>query len=497
MANLVNIIGVELAAVGENWLASTGSVTFTPEDLSAAVEAQRDPAIRPPILKFGHVDPRGMEVDMDGEPAVGTVQNLRLSANGMTLLGDYMGVPQWLAACMASAYPRRSIEASFNWKTNTGHTHKLALSAVALLGTKYPAITTLADIEAIFNAETIDDVNMIDAEELIAASGRDGSVVTLTKAEPMQEVKAAVLLEQVRRKYYDSLEGNDRWDKWVRQTQLEPNALIVSDDATGAVYSVEFTVNASGEVEFKEPVEVTETYVPVTIAASAGPREIVKFPTKQNPYRDTFAASGQTEDSNVTPEQKKLLGLPEDATDEQVSERLTQLAAVEAQANKESETPSDPNEGGEEDPGKPGTPNPAPGEEQPVAPAEKATAASTQIPEGTVLVDAAAFEEMKQRISQVDGLVEERRVNERDTKIAAAIAEGRIPPARAGHFRKLYDADAESALSVLATLEPGTIPVEKERGYNSDIAASAEDPGYDVNLLTPAERERIAAAKGL
>src|SRR4051812_16834895 len=113
--SLVTIPNVELLEVGEDWHAQSGDFTVTYEHLVAAVAAQDDPAVRTPVLKAGHTDPR-----FDGQPAYGKVENFRLSENGQTLIGDYVGVPSWLADAMPSAYPRRSIEGFFNWTTATG-----------------------------------------------------------------------------------------------------------------------------------------------------------------------------------------------------------------------------------------------------------------------------------------------------------------------------------------------------------------------------------------
>ena len=50
-----------------------------------------------PILKLGHVDPR-----FDGEPAVGRVANMKLTASGQKITADVTGMPDWLGETMAS-----------------------------------------------------------------------------------------------------------------------------------------------------------------------------------------------------------------------------------------------------------------------------------------------------------------------------------------------------------------------------------------------------------
>src|SRR5690349_3336204 len=105
------------------WAAMTGVHTFTTDDLFAAVGALDCPAVRRPILKLGHVDPR-----FDGEPAVGWIDNLTVTDGGMTLLGDYVGMPGWLGDVIASAYPDRSIEGCWGFVCQIGHTHPFVLT---------------------------------------------------------------------------------------------------------------------------------------------------------------------------------------------------------------------------------------------------------------------------------------------------------------------------------------------------------------------------------
>lgn len=479
MTNLINMSSVPLLQVGEDWRASTGVFTVTQEDLQAAVDAQNDPEICTPVIKFGHKDKRFPSV-VDGEPAFGKVTNLHMSENGMTLLGDFTGVPQWLAACMASAYPRRSIEGKFNWKTTTGKTHKLALSAVALLGTEYPAITTLADIESVYAAETVDDVNMVPNEELVAASTLNESE-RFTKVEAAKDIHAAMMVEEVKREYYESLKGSDAYMScWIRQTQLDPNALIVEDDTTNEIYSIAFSINGE-QITFSEPIEVKETYLPVNIAASSGPKEVVIYPTKKDSYRDTFRSTGQnTEETNVTPEQLQALGLPEDATAEDVTAKITELAELASKA-KESETSVTDETKTTETPTETQTETPV-------------------IPDGAVLVDASMLEELKASAQLAVKHEEENRVRTREALMSAAIKDGKIPPARREHWSASYDRDPEGTAQFLAAAPAGLIPVE-EIGHSQDVNASAQDDlGYDDRFLTPAEREKrdeFYASKGM
>lgn len=146
--DLRTIPGVELVKTG-TWKISTGTWNVTPELIAAAKAAHESGTVPKPIVKLGHVDSR-----FDGEPALGWVDNLEIRDDGHTLVGDLVGVPAWLAAIAASAYPNRSVEAVHDLELPDGTTHALALTAVALLGvTKpgIPALTSLSDVRELYD----------------------------------------------------------------------------------------------------------------------------------------------------------------------------------------------------------------------------------------------------------------------------------------------------------------------------------------------------------
>lgn len=147
--NAGKLKAIPIAKVG-TWDASTGTVTITRADLAAAVVAYHPPGIRKPILKIGHEDPR-----FDGEPALGTVTNLRLTDKGNTLVADFEGVPEWLEATMPDRYPDRSLEGVFGMEDINGTEHRLAITAVALLGVTPPAITTLETLREVLDKQPV------------------------------------------------------------------------------------------------------------------------------------------------------------------------------------------------------------------------------------------------------------------------------------------------------------------------------------------------------
>lgn len=146
--------GVELVAAG-TWDALYGTCTVTLGDLAAAVAALECPGVRRPPLKLGHEepDPDDDGVRWDGEPAVGWVDGMRLSDNGCKLLGDYVGLPEWLGENLDSAYPNCSVEMMRDFRCQIGHVHPVVITAVALLGVGQPAVgvlKSLQDVQAVW-----------------------------------------------------------------------------------------------------------------------------------------------------------------------------------------------------------------------------------------------------------------------------------------------------------------------------------------------------------
>ena len=142
MADVRTIAGIELVKVGR-WEISTGVFRVTPADLVSAVEAHKAGVRRKPVLKIGHGD------EDDRAPAMGYVDNLRLSSDGNTLLGDFVNVPTRLAEVIPLAYPDRSVEGFADYYHQaSGTTWPLVLDAVALLGAVGPGIADLKSLQA-------------------------------------------------------------------------------------------------------------------------------------------------------------------------------------------------------------------------------------------------------------------------------------------------------------------------------------------------------------
>lgn len=472
----MTIPNVELMEVGEDWPLASGPTTFTEEHLLSVVASQDDPGVHAPRLKVGHADGR-----LDGEPAFGKFVNLRIINNGQTLVGDLTGVPKWLASVMATAYPNRSIEGAFNYKSATGKKWDLICTNVALLGVMMPGISTLEDLEIYFGDEMPEGVEVA---AKIAWPGKEceaGVLATYKDDKPIKgrdmKPRASVNVEDVRRSFYETVAapGTDHYWWWIRTVQIEPQQVIVDDDDSGELYRIPYSI-VNDEVEWGDPVAVEIEYVDLP--------EDAAIAAKQTTFYASAADSRPAERNQMDPKKlRETLGLSEDASDEDVTAKLTELQAAQKPAGETGEPapegepqPDDEGEGSKKDPA-------------------LAASEGLKIPDGMVLVDAATFEQTKTGATRANELWEERERTERDTAIRAAVDVGKFPPARAAHFAKLWDADKEGTKAIIAALQSGVIPVT-ELGTSEDGEANlATAEAYPEEWLTAAERARVAASR--
>lgn len=440
---LVRVPNVELMQTG-TWNISTGPVDFTVEDLSAAVTALGCPAVRRPVLKLGHVDPR-----FDGEPAIGFIDNMATADNGRTLVGDYAGVPGWLGDIMASAYPDRSIEGVFDFVCQMGHTHPFVVEAVALLGVTAPGIGTLASLQ---------DVATLYGVEVAAARSATGTPVTVqAKGSPMPNpsplrISASVSASDVMRAFYASPAGQG-WDTWIEELQLEPLQVIYLDDSTNDRFRAPVIIgegDGTDAVSFGDPIKVVIRYddAPTTANAAASSDRVIRFASRaesrpdapQTPAAAAEGTSNTEEGSPVvsyTDDQlatlRQTLGLPGDADESAINTAVLERLA---------------------------------------APADPPPAA--ELPEGTVAIDSTQLEALQVAAARGEEARARQEREDRAALVAAAVTDGRIPPARREHWEAQLAADSGSA-EVLAKLAPGLIPVGAEKGHAGTVD---DDPLY-------------------
>lgn len=476
---LVTIPNVPLLEAGVEYKIMTGKTTFTPEDLRDVVTAaNEDPSIPSPRLKLGHVDPRyNDDTIFDGSPSFGMAKNLRLSENGMSVSCDFEGVPRWLAEIMPTAFPSRSIEGYWGVESQAGGQWRFVLSACALLGVVWPGINQLEDLPqlAAYYGETMPpDVQIISP---VAASTQS------TGGDPMG-VAASANLDDVRRAFYTKYlpeHQEARW-WWIRQVQTDPNELIVEDDETGQLYKLSFTSDDVGVVSFGDEAEpVRIDYIPDTrdaqkaaashVAATLaiGRKVMASWNKREDSVLPVYASGGAMDPKEI----RQRLGLPEDASDDEVQQKL--LESHPALANQEPHVPGtaphDPSATGGVRPVSTGVAEPsddnAQPEEQPVLdPTAASAAGGRNMPPGMVMIDSATLDVLKVGASAAIEEKETRLRKEREDLVAAAIGLGQIAPSSREHWTKtLETADKigdPSMRQSLASLPKGLIPVGQQ-----------------------------------
>src|SRR5215831_15686354 len=470
---LRTVQNVTIMEAGIEYNLSNGPTTFTPEDLAdAVVAANEDPSIPTPRLKLGHTDPRYNDNTVyDATPAFGKATNLRLSDNSMAVVADFVGVPEWLAEILPVAFPSRSIEGYWGVQSNAGKSWRFVLTACSLLGVVWPGITQLEDLPLLNDmyGEEIPPSVEIDPELAVALeTGGDSMRLFARRAE------ASANLDDIRRAFYNefvpSRQEANWW--WVRAVMTDPNQLVVEDDESGQLFMIDFSSDAQGSVAFGEPNPVRIEYVPdardaqkqaadhLAAALAVGREVMASWETRAESRPDN--TGGAMDPKKI----REALGLPEDASDEQVQAALTA-----AGFSAETSTPEpEPEPAPEPEP----TPEPEP---EPATP-EALRVAASQLPPGTVLIDEETWKRTQAGLAQVNRMVAENDESKREALVSAAIADGRIPPARKDHWLDYLKADMEGGAQVLASLTANIIPLE-ERGHgrtdeNSDGAQQIE-----------------------
>ncbi|MFI1194071.1 phage protease [Micromonospora sp. NPDC020750] len=497
---LVRIPRVELVHTG-SWNAKSGPVTFTADDLASAVGAFDCPAVRRPVLKFGHDGQHGA-----GDPAIGWVDNLALGAEGHTLVGDFAGMPAWLAtqngdgtSVLASAYPDRSIEGEFDYKCQLGHNHPFVVHAVALLGVDRPGVGTLPsllDLAAVYGVELADGSDPTGTAVTVTAT--DGRSI-MPNPRPAK-VAASVSVEDVRRDYYDKAP----WSHWITEVRLDPLQLIVVDDESGQRWRVPVDVTGEDTFTFGEPVQVLVRYVdkPDMVAASVGqpivyasraesrpgrqpeattPTESSAEPVEPTPADNPASPVLPAAEPEPTPDPKEdpvstmsdvrsRLGLPDDADEAAVSAAV--LAAIGGQPTEPTPTP-EPNP----------VPEPTPIPDPQPTPEPVAASTTPALPDGVVTIDREALAELRRNATLGAAAHERQRVADRDAVIAAAMADGKFAPVRKDHWVKAWEADPEGTKTTLAALEPGLIVPVQAAGTTGPGEPDADELGIGETAL--------------
>lgn len=467
---LATIPRVELGSVGTWNISNIDGWHPTADDFASAVAALDCPAVRRPAIKLGHSEG-------PGDPTIGLIDNLAVADDGQTLVGDFVGVPAWLASAdsegrsvIASAYPDRSGEWEHNYVCQLGHTHPFVLHAMALLGVIKPGIGTLQSLY-----------------DLYAKAPE--------KEKPMASTAlASITVDQVRMAYYAGPAAND-YNLWIREMLVDPPQLIVQNDADGTLLKVPYSVT-DNEVSFGEPSKVTVEYVdsePTAITDEDGETEqvaasasLVRYASRaeSRPARPggttkpAADADGATTEGvsgvEITNEQlaalRTALGLADDADLNAIIDAakafgealptlrealsLAEDAGVEDIVKAVQDLASKSTEGSGEGEGATGTP----------------AAASTALPQGVVAIDAGRLATLEANSARFAEHLENERKRGIEQTLNSAISEGRITPANKETWRRSFDRDPDAAAELLASMAPNTALPVSELGHSTEPA---------------------------
>jgi hypothetical protein len=457
-AALVTLPAVPIAQVGV-WATSTGVWNCTAEQLAAAVAAQSDPAFRTPILKIGHTDPRFTDGQIlgDGEPAIGRMENLRLTDAGQTLVADFVGVPAWLAEIMASAYPSRSVEAMEDVTSPSGTTYALVVTGCALLGVQPPAIESLGDIADLYGQNR--DLTAWVAARLLTASALNQESPMPQKIRRLGTVVASATIDELIASFEAWAETQPLLggDSWVRDVNTDSLVATVwrGDDCT--YWRVAWT-ETDGTCTFGPPEQVRPTYEPVPAATATAASAMPDTPTPnggvltsqwsaihvRSPRGRGTAASTATREELRVPIPTALaerLGVSADADDDAVLSALDAKLATTQSAGPGDEDTDDKSETEE------------------TGDVEALVAAAVERATKPLLASIAS------NTTELAVLKAEKVAKAREALIGGAIAAGKIRPADRTKFEAQYDKAPEVVEALLGTIAAGSAVPVTASGY--------------------------------
>lgn len=491
------VTGVPLISTGIEYPISTGLTTFTEQHLADAVEAQKDPAIVAPRIKLGHASGYNDVLVDDAEQAFGRIDpdTMHLADNNQTIYGDYTGMPEWLASVLPMAYPSRSAEGNWDVETITGKKYSFVINAISLLGVRWPGIQVLEDLPLWYGSEIPDEAEV----DLVvkAAGGGMG-----------HKIEALVDVDQVKRKFYGEVATGDNYWWWIRGIKYDSASglqLIVDDEENGDLYRVPVKVKKDN-ITFGDAVEVTEEFPDKAMAAQAvmagmrmaDPDMLVYATRAETDSRPNNNQEGATMDEATRSAMASRLGLPEDASEDQINAAIDAgTAAVAASVADPDGDPDGTDTGGGDNPPDPDN-APAPGipdEEASPGPGQEDVEAG----DGTVRVDKATLASLK---AGADLALQHEKGRKKDlitSTVNAAVGEGKIPPARRKHWETALAADFDGNKATLDSLEAGLIPVHMRGNAGStdeSQVAGSDGLGLPEAWFPEIQQNRIRAGAG-
>jgi len=150
MEDLYKIEGVEIFASG-TW----NGDKYTTKDLDDMVTAfaETSKTVKP-YLKLGHSNEQSI-LQNDGFPAAGWIGNVY--RDGEKLLADFIDIPAKIFELLKNKAYRKVSSEIYHNITLSGKPYRRLLSAVALLGSDMPAVTSLDDILSLYGLNVDSD----------------------------------------------------------------------------------------------------------------------------------------------------------------------------------------------------------------------------------------------------------------------------------------------------------------------------------------------------
>lgn len=466
----VSVPNFPLVKVG-TWTSASGPKSVTKEDLESIVEAHESQSLDKAVIKKGHLDPRHSNPAWDGEPAYGQVDNLRLSDDGTTLLGDYVNVPKDLADSLPSAYPNRSVEIAWGvqLKDAAGKVNKkfkAALAGVALLGRTPPAVKGLGGpVSAMSGGLECDDVAVFSTTDFSLPGGLTGN--------QLREAIDKAITAEFRR---PSKPGDDFVGEYPWLTDYDDTTAWFRSN--GGVFQVTYTADDSGTIALNDDVvEVVErrTFVPVSDTPTVPQTNLSGAEANDVPGTNANADSNREEPpmSEVLIKLRDKLGLPETATEEEI---LT--AAAEADLTPKVE------ESKGDSTATTGTPATAGGSATTAEAQTNASEGGKHAADGTplegapenVTVSKAMFSELMEQnrtnSAIVKDLVEKDKKAHVDGLVSKFSTAGKIHPTEVGYFREQLGKQEAETVAFLSAR--AGIPVDEIGSENADTVNFSE-----------------------
>lgn len=471
----VTVPGIEIIKTGTYTDRNGNEFAVTRDDLAAMVEASAN--LPNPVVKIGHVNEAVENPDWgDGAPAFGQLANLQLADDGDTLKADWVNAPADLAEKQPSAYPNRSMEATYNLTLrdqngDIAEQYPVVLTGVALLGATQPAVKTLDQVHAEFSGTW--------EGRVVHASGTRSVQIfaSLPGGKTQRELDDAL------RSAVHALESGDEFIMLVDWT--DEVAYYQAEGMEPRTYQRGYEVAEDGTVTWTtDPVEVVarHTFEPVSTSQDAAGAPV---PHQQaslaesghtdaaepvaNPRRE--GATTMLSDETLAALRKQL-GLPEDATVSQIEE------AVQGTQDDQGTTGADGQAGGEQDGsgqsqdgGEQGQASTAPAAPEPVAASAPAGVETVQVSKAQLDTMLQEQAQMKVQLSQIDQEKQQVRV---DAAIHEAKQAGKIHPNDEDNVRTMFASAPDATEQYLQSLTP-VIPVEERGSHKAQFAEGVDD----------------------